>query len=229
MSAGVFITATGTDCGKTHVSCAALRELHRRGKPVTALKPLMSGFSPDALEKSDAGRLLAAMGKAVSPETVAEICWQSFTEWSAPNVAARKAGVDLDDREMLGFIAAHMAGSRGPVLVEGAGGVMSPLTDAMTNIDLMSELGLPVLMMTANYLGSVSHTLTALECLNRRSLKVAGVVVTQPWPNAGDPSPFVDELRRWTDARILVAPFSRTPDEDAQFAGPVADLLFGSA
>ena len=66
---GVFVTAIGTDCGKTHVSAALLRELARRGRPALALKPLMSGFSPEKLEESDAGRLMLAMGRPVTWDT----------------------------------------------------------------------------------------------------------------------------------------------------------------
>src|SRR5690606_25286963 len=125
----IFVTAIGTDCGKTHVSCAILRELVSQARPALAIKPLMSGYSPDLLEASDAGRLLAAMGRPVSEAEVNDICWKSFTEWSAPNVAARRAGVALDDGMLIGFVRDRLARHVGPALVEGAGGVMSPLTD----------------------------------------------------------------------------------------------------
>ena len=170
----VFVTAIGTDCGKTHVSAAILRELVAQNRPALALKPLMSGYSPEALETSDAGRLLAAMGRAVSEETVAEICWKRFTEWSAPNVAARRAGVALDYAELLAFVQARLQAHQGPALVEGAGGVMSPLTDTHTNLDLATDLGRPVLLLASNYLGAVSHTLTALEVLAQRGSRDQG-------------------------------------------------------
>ena len=57
---GLFVTAIGTDCGKTHAACALLRELKARGDDPLPLKPLMSGFAPGDLVTSDAGRLLAA-------------------------------------------------------------------------------------------------------------------------------------------------------------------------
>lgn len=223
----VFVTAIGTDCGKTHVSAALLRELTAQKRAPLALKPLMSGYSPAELEKSDAGRLLSACGRPVNLETVAEVCWKSFPEWAAPNVAARRAGIVLDYPALLDFTQARLSGHDGPAIVEGAGGVMSPLTDTHTNLDLMSDLELPVLLMASNYLGAVSHTLTALEVLRQRGLTVAAVAVTQMLPNAGLAAPMIDELGRWTKLRIVEAGFSRTPQDDAVWARPLANLLFG--
>jgi dethiobiotin synthetase len=223
----LFVTAIGTDSGKTHASCAILRELRARGREVLALKPLMSGFSPDKLGDSDAGRLLLAMGREATPAAVADICWKSFPEWSAPNVAARRAGVPLAYDQLLTFLQTRMAGFTGTILVEGAGGIMSPLTDEKTNIDLAMDLRAPVLLMASNYLGAVSHTLTALEALERRGLEVAAIGVTQSLPNAGLAAPLVEELARWTRHRIVTCGFSRGPEDDRGWAGPLTTLLFG--
>jgi dethiobiotin synthetase len=222
----VFVTAIGTDCGKTHISAALVRELVSQGRPALALKPLMSGYSPSDLETSDAGRLLAAMGRHVTEASVSEVCWRRFVEWTAPNVAARGAGESLLYDELVLFVRARLAPQTGPVLIEGAGGVMSPLTDTHTNLDLMADLQLPAILLANNYLGAVSHTLTALETLHRRAVNVAAVVVTQPLPNAGFAAPLIDELRRWTDHKLVEAGFSRTPEDDSRWAGPLAKLLF---
>lgn len=225
--AGVFVTAIGTDCGKTHVSAAILRELTARQRPALALKPLMSGYSPDALEASDAGRLLIALGRPVTRQAIDDICWKSFTEWLAPNVAARRAGVVLDYEVMLKFVRDRLAQHAGASLVEGAGGVMSPLTDTHTNIDLAVDLGLPVMLLATNYLGAVSHTLTALEVLHARNLQTKVIVVTEPLPQAGAAAPLMDELTRWTDIPVLKAPFARMPDDDKATATELVGRLFG--
>lgn len=221
----VFITAIGTDAGKTHVAAALLRALTARARPTLALKPLMTGFDPAKPEASDSGRLLAAQGKAVTAQAIAEICFRSWPEWSAPNIAARNAGDPLVYADVLAFVRASLSKHGGPAIVEGAGGVMSPLTDDATNIDLAADLGLPVLLVACNYLGAVSHTLTACECLDRRGLGPAAIVVSQPWPNAGPAAPFVNELRRLVSAPIIEAPFARTPVDDT-FAIDLATRLF---
>jgi dethiobiotin synthetase len=222
----VFVTAIGTDCGKTHVSAALIRELNAQGRMALGVKPLMSGYSQRELEKSDAGRLLSAMGRPITAKTIDDICWKRFTEWSAPNVAARNVGVTLDYVEMLGFVRSRLGRHEGPALVEGAGGVMSPLTDAQTNLDLMVDLGLPVVLMASNYLGAVSHTLTALEVLQQRRLDVAVIVVTQSLPNAGLADPIIAELGRWTKLRISKAGFSPKPEDERAWSPQLAQLLF---
>ncbi|MDP3495889.1 MAG: dethiobiotin synthase [Hyphomonadaceae bacterium] len=224
---GAFITAIGTDCGKTHVSAAILRHLRSAGRPALALKPVMSGYSPDQLETSDAGRLLLAMGRTVDAATVGEICWRSFVEPLAPNVAARRAGVALAYADMLSFLRERMARHTGPVLVEGAGGVMSPLTDTHTNIDLAQDLGLPVVLLASSYLGAVSHTLTAVDVLTRRHLKPVMIVVTEPSVDASPAALFIDELRRWTAIPLYAAPFAPGIDDSRGYGEEITTALFG--
>lgn len=224
---GVFVTAIGTDCGKTHVSSAILRHLHHAGRPALALKPLMSGFSPDQLEASDAGRLLLAMGLPVNAKTVADICWRFFVEPLAPNVAARRAGVALAYADMLNFLRRRIAAQSGAVLIEGAGGIMSPLTDTHTNIDLAADLGFPVVLLASSYLGAVSHTLTAVDVLTRRGLKPAMIVVTEPSADASPAAPFIDELGRWTDVRVVAAPYTPAVEDSGVYGAAIATALFG--
>jgi dethiobiotin synthetase len=178
------------------------------------------------LQTSDAGRLLAATGRQATEDAVAGICWKRFTEWSAPNVAARRAGVALDYTKLLDFINAELRAHDGPALVEGAGGVMSPLTDTHTNLDLAADLRLPVLLLASNYLGAVSHTLTALEVLARRGLDVKAIVVTETLPNAGPSGPLLEELARWTKLPLLGAKFARTPEDDRVVAAELVRRLF---
>lgn len=226
MTAGAFVTAIGTECGKTHLSAAILRALVARGVSPLPIKPLMSGFDPEHLDDSDAGRLLAAIGRPVTPATVSEICWKSFPEWLAPNVAARRSGVSLPWSDLVAFVRERVRAVDGPVLVEGAGGVMSPLTDTHTNIDLMAELRLPVMLVANNYLGAVSHTLTALDAMDRRGVEVRCIAVSQPRPDAGFAAPMVEELGLWTRLPIVTAGFARPEDGTPGWADDLATRLF---
>lgn len=205
---GVFITATGTEIGKTHVSCAYIARLAEKGVAPTPIKPLMSGFSEVELAESDAGRLLAASGMDVTETNVATICMRRFTAPVAPNQAARATGRPLDYDDILAFVNTRLLGAEGPVLVEGAGGVMSPATDDRLQVDLIRDLAMPAFLVTAHYLGSVSHTLSALEAMERRAIPVLAVIVSQPAPDAKSPEGFMDELGRWTHVPLLAAPFA---------------------
>lgn len=190
-----FVTAIGTEIGKTYVSARLIKTWRRAGHSVTALKPVMSGFGEDALGASDAGQLLAACGQEVLPETVSRICRHRFEAPLAPNVAMRRAGMMQDYDDILRFTqeAIAEAGSDN-ILVEGAGGVMSPLTDTHLQLDFMADLGLPVVLVAAPYLGAVSHTLTAIDALTGRGMEIAELIISQPDPASPAPETLGAEI-----------------------------------
>ncbi|WP_300380721.1 dethiobiotin synthase [Henriciella sp.] len=192
---GYFVTAIGTEIGKTYISAQLLEGWRAAGRTVQAIKPVMSGFGEDALDASDAGQLLAACGRDVAPETVSEICLHRFEAPLAPNVAMRKAGVVQDYGAILSFVRGRMEAAGADInLVEGAGGVMSPLTDDRLQIDLMADLGLPVILVAAPYLGAVSHTLSAIDVLRGRGLEIAQLIISQPDPDSPPPESLGHEV-----------------------------------
>ncbi len=207
-----FVTATGTDIGKTFVSAAILSAAVSTGKSVGVVKPLMSGFSLSQLENSDAGLLLTACGKTISPQTVDEVCQHRFDQPVSPHFAARDAGINLNLREICEFARTHLAKNNDLILVEGAGGVMSPVTDETTHLDLIAALDLPVILVTANYLGSISHTLTALESLDHRHIKIASIIVNEPTADSPPARELAEELTRWRPENVEFTRFSTTPD-----------------
>lgn len=201
-----FVTATGTDIGKTYLSAGLLAAWRAEGLRVAATKPLMSGFSEDELEQSDAGRLLAAMSEAATPEAVSRICLHRLTPPLAPNVAMRQAGIRQDRAEILDFVRMRLSSDADFHLVEGAGGVMSPLTDDSLQIDLMASLALPVILVTAPYLGSISHTLTAIDALAARGLSLSALVISQPSPGGPGPAGYRDEILRYRSVPVFTLP-----------------------
>jgi dethiobiotin synthetase len=216
----LFVAGTGTDLGKTHVACALLRAARARGLSVDAFKPVVSGFDPAEPEASDPARLAAALGR---PQAWAEISPRRYRAPLAPNLAARLEGEALamadlvaDCRTWLETRTVDLA------LVEGAGGVMSPMTDDATNLDLMTALDLPVLLVAGSYLGTASHLLTALEVLRARGLTVPAIVVSESL-DAPDLGQTVEMLRTFErQTPIVVAP------RDAEWdAATLTDLLLG--
>lgn len=207
----LFVAGTGTDLGKTHIACALLRAAKARGLGVDAFKPVVSGFDPAAPQTSDPARLAAAMGR---PDAWAEVSPRRYLAPLAPNLAARLEGDTLVMADLVADCRSWLdARDVDLALVEGAGGVMSPMTDDATNLDLMSALGLPVLLIAGSYLGTASHLLTALEVLRARGLKVAAIVVSESL-DAPDLDQTVEMLRAFErQTPIVVAP--RDPDWNA--------------
>jgi len=188
MSRRLFIAGAHTDVGKTYAACAILRAARKAGRSVAALKPVVSGFDAGDWAESDPGRLLAALGR---PQTMAELDAISplrFTAALSPPMAARLEDVDLRLAKLEDFCRQRLATSTADlVLVEGVGGVMSPIAEDATGLDLMISLGLPSVLVGGSYLGGISHTLTAIETLRARGLAIEAVVISQDGdPNAPD-------------------------------------------
>jgi dethiobiotin synthetase len=178
---GLLVTATDTGVGKTEVSCALLANARAAGIDAVGLKPAQSGVGPD--EPSDAERLGAAAGWVEPPEVV---CPYSFAAPLAPAVAARLEGRPIAFARIV-ELARAVAARRAAVLVEGAGGLLAPLTDRETYADLAVALGWPVLVVARAGLGTVSHTALTVEALRARGLELAAVVLNRVAP-ADDPS-----------------------------------------
>jgi dethiobiotin synthetase len=203
-----FVTAVGTDIGKTYASTAMLRAARKQGYNVSACKPLMSGFGEDALGASDAGQLLSAMQQPVSLDSVSEICLHRFAPPLAPNVAMRRAGIFQDYSKILEFTRDRLPTDPDQFhLVEGAGGLMSPVTDDKLHTDFILDLDLPVILVAAGYLGAVSHTLTALDVLQSRQITVIALIVSQPSPDAEHPDHLIGEVGLWSDVPAFPLPY----------------------
>ena len=183
----VFVAGAGTDVGKTFVAAQLIRALVARGAAVEALKPVVSGFDPADWRESDPGRLLAALGRPLDERTLAAISPWRYAAPLSPDMAARLEGRTLDCAAVVAFCRQAIAARPDALtLVEGAGGVASPVDEHTTGLDLMAGIGAPVVLVGGSYLGAISHTLTAIEALRARGLVLKAVVVSES-PAAGTP------------------------------------------
>ena len=204
----IFVTATGTDIGKTFVTEGIVRALRFARRPVAALKPVLSGFAMENAASSDSGRLLTALGRAITPIEIEGISPWRFKAPLSPDMAARLEGEAIDFDALLEFSRARIAAAKGTLLIEGVGGIMVPLDDRHTVLDWMVALNLPVLLVAGSYLGTISHTLSALDVLERRGLRVLSVVVSESAGSTVDLDETVVTIRRFASADIVALPRS---------------------
>ncbi len=182
MSKAYFITATGTDLGKTWIAAGLVAACRARGVPVRALKPVMSGFDPARPGECDAARILDAGGaaqKVGDGETVAAIAPWRFTAPLSPDLAAAREGRCIDFDALVGWCRREIDANAGLLLVEGIGGAMVPLDARHTVRDWIAALGIPVLLVAGSHLGALSHTLTALAALREVGVAPAAIVVNE--------------------------------------------------
>ena len=177
--AAYFVTSTGTDIGKTFVTAGLIRYLRESNQPVTAFKPIVSGYDSSVAETSDPAVLLSALGRPVTADEVERIAPWRFRAPLSPDLAAAREGRRVDFEKLISFSRATIAAATGPLFIEGVGGIMVPLDGQRTVLDWMTALNIPLLLVVGGYLGTISHTLTALDVLAQRKLTVAAIVVSE--------------------------------------------------
>ena len=218
---GVFVTGTDTGVGKSVVAAAICAALTARGERVAAFKPVVTGLDEEP-EPSPLGdrwppdhELLAGAASAgQSPEDVAP---HRFGPPVSPHYAAELAGMRLEPADLAD--AARSAGEGADALVcEGIGGLLVPFTTGYLVRDLAIDLGLPAVVVARPGVGTINHTLLALESAATGGMRVAGVVMT-PWPE--DPSG-IEESNRETIERlgdVIVAALPAIAPSDLARAG----------
>jgi len=159
---GFFVTGTDTDVGKTLVAAWLLTQLD-----ASYWKPVQAGVMP-VTDSSVVRRLAEIEPDRILPEAYV------LPEAIAPHEAARRAGIGIDMAKFVPPVSDRL------LVVEGAGGLMVPLTDTAYVIDLAAELHLPLILVARSTLGTINHTLLSLEAIRRRGLPLAGVVINGP-------------------------------------------------
>ncbi len=172
-----FITATGTGIGKTMVGCTLLWQLRQSDYDARVIKPVISGYNEES-QDNDTQLLLRSQGISPTAENINKISPWRFHAALSPDLAAREENIKVEFADIVGFCCKEMDKKPDYLLIEGAGGVMSPLTEHHTNLDLISALEMPVVLVSGVYLGAVTHTLCAIEVLRARNVDISAVVVS---------------------------------------------------
>ena len=202
--AAYFVTSTGTDIGKTFVTAGLIRYLREAGQAVHALKPVVSGYDPSVVETSDPAVLLSALGRQVSADEVEAIAPWRFRAPLSPDLAAAREGRDIDFERLVTFSRQAVNAETGMLFIEGVGGIMVPLDAERTVLDWMAALQIPLLLVVGGYLGTISHTLTALDVLATRHLRVAAIVVSESERNPVELDDTVASIARFAHGAGVV-------------------------
>jgi len=172
---GLFITGTDTGVGKTYVASGIATALTRRYVDVGVMKPAESGCSMRAGRPvpKDALRLMKA---ACVKDPLSLVNPYRFRRPLAPAIAAALERKTMDPVKIIN--AFHLLSTRHDfMIVEGAGGIMVPLSEKYTYLDLAQRMGLPVLIVARPDLGTINHTLLTIAALRGFTIPIAGVVI----------------------------------------------------
>ncbi len=213
---GLFVTATDTNVGKTVLCAALLAAMRGAGEHVRAHKPVVTGLDSDEPGHAppwppDHELLAAAAG--MQPVEVAP---RRYGPAVSPHLAAALAGERIEPAQLLAAagaaIGAHTVPRRSAI-VEGVGGLLTPLADDFTNCDFAVAVGLPVLVAARPGLGTINHTLLTLRSAHDAGLEVRAVVLT-PWPQrpAALERSNRDTIERLGDVEVDVLPTVPRPE-----------------
>ena len=183
---GLFVTGTDTEVGKTYVATMIVKSLVAAGRRVGVYKPVTSDCVSDGrqLVSEDAVELWEAAGRPLNLEAV---CPQRYQAPLAPHLSARYEGRELDTG-LMRTGASVWADECDLLIIEGAGGLMSPISDDEYFADVAYDLGYPVLIVAPNMIGVINQALSALitaACF-RDGLNIAGVVLNDARRFDGD-------------------------------------------
>ena len=201
-----FITATGTDIGKTYLSAALLRHWRREGRAIAALKPVMSGFDAADVAGSDAGQLLQAMGAPLDEGGLNLISPWRFRAPLSPDMAAAREGRTIPYAQLIDTCraVAGMMPEDGRLIVEGVGGVLVPLDDTHTVMDWMRDCAIPILLVAGSYLGTISHSLSALAAMKAHGLAPRAVIVNESPTNPISLNETIGVLARHAPGQLIL-------------------------
>lgn len=190
MTRGLFVTGTDTGVGKTYVAALIAKWLCDAGRQIGVYKPVASGCRRteqcSVLQSDDALALWNAAGR---PGELAAVCPQRFAAPLAPHLAAHAEGARVD-RTVLRTGLNYWQQRFEIVIVEGAGGLLSPVSDDDFVADLALEFGYPLVIVAANRIGVINQTLQTLLVAQsyRGGMPIAGVVLNDVDGAADDPS-----------------------------------------
>jgi dethiobiotin synthetase len=191
-TAGIFVTGTSTEVGKTIVAAVLAHTLAAQGRRVAVFKPAVTGLDEEG--EADHELLRRAAGSSQSDE---EIAPYRYGPAASPHLAAALAGEEIDPNR-LRAAAAAAAADMDAIVCEGVGGLLVPLAPGRVPLairgeldpaylvrDLAVDLGYPLVVVASPGLGTINHTLLTIESARAAGLEVATIVLT-PWP--GEPT-----------------------------------------
>lgn len=192
---GLFITGTDTGVGKTMVAAGLVRLARRMGLDAVAVKPVETGckVKEGELFPEDGHFLWEACERVITLDDCVPF---RFALPAAPYRAAVVAGSRLYPQEIREHIE-EVASRADLTAVEGAGGLFVPIHDTYCMIDLIADLGFPVLLVARSRLGTLNHTMLSLEALRHRGLSTVGILISFVEAQPGPEEEFVvGDMRR---------------------------------
>ncbi|MFH1423140.1 MAG: dethiobiotin synthase [Planctomycetota bacterium] len=217
MANGIFITATDTGAGKTTIGVALAAYLQKKGCNIGVMKPVESGGTSDS-------QVYTAVIKTGDPPEL--INPYHFNMPVSPHQAAREEGKEVK-YEVIESAFNQLSAKHDFVIIEGAGGLLSPITDELLSADLIKKFQLPILVIAKPQVGTINHTLLTLRCAEQMGIPIIGIIINYSQDTRGGiaTKSKPEEFSKFTTVPLLgILPYlgyisQRSPNVDSLIAG----------
>jgi dethiobiotin synthetase len=190
-----IVLGVGTDIGKTYL----VENLCQKNSKYYAIKPVITGFNNDG--QSDTERILNALKIKINISNLDKISPYRFKKPISPNFLG-----NISKDHIIKFCLDNIDNcqkNQKTLLIESAGGVMTPINNDFTFLDLAQSLKLPILLVTSNYLGAISHTLCCLEAIKNKNLKISKIIINEHQVMPIKTSKLIDCLNNFCNYEII--------------------------
>nr|WP_232370247.1 dethiobiotin synthase [Xenorhabdus lircayensis] len=196
-----FLTGTDTEVGKTVVSCALLQAANKKGYQTAGYKPVASGseMTPEGIRNGDA---LALQRNSAVPLTYQEVNPLVFVEPTSPHIVSAELNQPIDF-SVLSRGLEVLASKADWVLVEGAGGWYTPLSEKTTFADWVVREDLPVILTVGVKLGCINHAVLTVKAIQYSGLKLVGWVANEIEPAGKRQAAYLETLERMIPSPLL--------------------------
>ena len=172
----IFIIGTDTEVGKTFISTNLIKAFNFLKIDSKCLKPVASGKRNNSTQCEDVEDIIKAHNNKYLPK---ELNLYSFDQAIAPHIAAKLNNSEIDLNLLKEFVVKNYLDNYNILMVEGAGGLLTPYSNKLTQLDLIKKLNIPVLLVSNIQVGCINHTLLTINELQKHNIKCVGWVANQ--------------------------------------------------
>ena len=171
----VFVTGTDTDIGKTYISSGIASALYRRGVSVGIMKPFASGCTNTTNLPDDVLTLAKAANSLSDPSDL--MCPYRYTMTASPYTAWMRGGESKADISHVLECYEALDAIHDVIVVEGVGGVRTPILRSYAVSDLIADMGIPAVVVCSDVLGTINHTVMTVESCRRSNVTIRGIII----------------------------------------------------
>lgn len=226
---GIFISSTGTETGKTYCTVQIIKGLLSKKLNISPYKPILSGFDRRKINISDSFKILKEVKSVVNYKDISNITPWIFKQPLAPSLAALKENKTLHYDKVLEWCLKRIKNRNKKNFIkifEGAGGLLVPIENKKTTLDLVKDLDIPLVIVVGNYLGSLSHTLSIIKNIENYNLDLINIILNQNQDDSLNINDTEILLKQSLGKKILVRKILKNSNyKSKEFSSILSDII----